>query len=170
MERWKELIVIMLNVRNNLLKADTSGLWQYDFPEVAATKEEVENIQKHLGIKLSDEYIKFLLCANGWKCFYQMVDLFGTHEFVSDKMKHAIKLLNIEIEFNESLKDVKEYLFPIAVSRNDKDLFIMMLNDNNFGEIIWLAGGEIDRFVSFIEFFESMIEYNKEELEEMLTE
>ena len=38
------------------------------------------------------------------------------------------------------------------------------------GQIIWLAGGEIERFHSFSDFFEAMIEYNKEELEDILDE
>ncbi len=29
--------------------------------------------------------------------------------------------INTELEYAESLNDIKEYLFPIAVSRTDKD-------------------------------------------------
>lgn len=37
-------------------------------------------------------------------------------------------------------------MFPIAVSRTDKDLFVMVLTEESeYGQIIWLTGGEIKR-------------------------
>ena len=66
---------------------------------------------------------------------------------------------------------MKEDLFPIAVSRDDLDLFVMVLKKGNrYGEIIWLAGGEIDRYESFTEFFKAMIEYNKLNAEDLRKE
>ncbi len=86
-------------------------------------------------------------------------------------MSLAKTLLNIELEYNESLYGIKDYLFPIAASQTDKDLFVMVLIEGReYGQIILLAGGEIERFLSFSEFFEAMIEYNKEELEDILDE
>lgn len=171
MDKWKERLVEMLMVRNELYKADKGQLWEYHYPEVAAESSEILLAQEKLQIKLSQDYIDFLLCANGWKCFYQLVDLFGTKDFEAENMSLAKTLLNIELEYDESLNDIKEYLFPIAVSRTDKDLFVMVLTEGReYGQIIWLAGGEIERFLSFSDFFEAMIEYNKEELEDILDE
>ncbi len=171
MDKWKELLVEMLLVRDELYKADKEQLWEYHYPEVAAEPSEILLAQKKLQISLCQDYIDFLLCANGWKCFYQLVDLFGTKDFEAENMSRAKMLLNTELEYDESLNDIKEYLFPIAVSRTDKDLFVMVLAEGiEYGQIIWLAGGEIDRFLSFSDFFEAMIAYNKEELEEILDE
>lgn len=171
MDKWKELLVIMLIVRDELYKADREGLWEYHYPEVAVQMNEIVYIQEKLKVKLSKEYINFLLCANGWKCFYQLVDLFGTKDFESEVMEYAKRLLNVELEYNDSLYKIKDFLFPVAVSRTDKDLFVMVLTeDEEYGQIIWLAGGEIDRFESFYEFFKAMIEYNREELEDMINE
>lgn len=171
MDEWKERLVEMLMVRNELYKADKGQLWEYHYPEVAAELSEIILSQEKLQIKLSQDYIDFLLCANGWKCFYQLVDLFGTKDFEAENMSLAKMLLNTELEYDESLNDIKEYLFPIAVSRTDKDLFVMVLKEGKeYGQIIWLAGGEIERFLSFSAFFEAMIEYNKEELEDILDE
>ena len=109
--------------------------------------------------------------ANGWKCFYQLVDLFGTKDFESNMMSYAKTLLNAETEFDESLQKNRDYLFPIAVSQTDNDLFVMVLADGReYGQVIWLAGGVIERFDTFSEFFEAMIEYNKEELEDIMGE
>ncbi len=171
MERCKKDIVALLNVRNRLMEADKQGLWEYHFPEVAATHEEVMQIQGKLKLTLSEEYKTFLLCANGWKCFFQMVDLFGTKELISDKMEFAREILAEEMEYDLELQELKNYLLPIAMSEDDKDLFVMVLADGErFGEVIWLGGGEIERFKSFMEFFESMIKYNEGELERMLTQ
>ena len=171
MDKWKERLVEMLMIRDELYKADNGQLWEYHYPEVAAELREIQLAQEKLEIKLSQDYIDFLLCANGWKCFYQLVDLFGTKDFDAENMSLAKKLLNTELEYDESLNDIKKYLFPIAVSRTDKDLFVMVLAEGReYGQIIWLAGGEIERFLSFSDFFEAMIEYNKEELEDILDE
>ena len=164
-----EKIEEMLMVRNELHKADKELLWKYYYPEVAAEKSEISLCQEKLQIKLSEDYIEFLLCANGWKCFYQLVDLFGTKDFESNMMSYAKTLLNAEIEFDESLQKNRDYLFPIAVSQTDNDLFVMVLADGReYGQVIWLAGGVIERFDTFSEFFEAMIEYNKEELEDIM--
>lgn len=171
MDKWKERLVAMLMVRNELYQADKEQLWEYYYPEVAAEMSEIVFSQEKLQIKLSEEYIDFLLCANGWKCFYQLVDLFGTKDFETEIMSYAKTLLNVEVEYDESLYSIKDCLFPVAVSRTDKDLFVMVLAEGKeYGQVIWLAGGVIERFHSFSEFFEAMIEYNKEELEDIITE
>ena len=169
MDKWKKLLVEMLMVRDELYKADKEQLWEYHYPEVAAEPREILLVQQLLQFPLCQDYIDFLLCANGWKCFYQLVDLFGTKDFEAENMSRAKMLLDTELEYDESLNDIKEYLLPIAVSQTDKDLFVMVLTEGRrYGEVIWLAGGEIERFTSFSDFFEAMIEYNKEELADIL--
>ncbi len=161
MNKWKNRIEEMQAIRDELCQADREQMWEYYHPEEAAERSEIMSVQEKLQINLSQEYIDFLLCANGWKCFYQLVDLFGTKDFDSEIMSYARTLLNAELEDNK-------HLFPIAVSRTDKDLFVMVLETGSeYGQVIWLAGGEIERFDSFGEFFEAMIEYNREELEDM---
>lgn len=171
MNEWKERIEEMRAVRDELYQADREQMWEYYHPEGAAERSEILSAQEKLQINLSQDYIDFLLCANGWKCFYQLVDLFGTKDFDSEIMSYARELLNVELEYHDELRTVKEYLFPIAVSRTDKDLFVMVLAEGSeYGQVIWLAGGEIERFDSFGEFFEAMIEYNQGDLEDMEAE
>ena len=161
-QKWKELIVIMLMVQDEMMKADNDNLWEYHYPKVACKPSDITDIENKIGKKLNQDYIDFLLCANGWNCFYQMVDLFGTNDLISDKMNRAKELLEVEVYYNEELKSLSDRLLPIAVSRDDIDLFVIVLGDGDYaGNVIWLAGGEIDRFESFTEFFKSMLEYNK---------
>lgn len=169
MDKWKERLVRMLIVRNELYEADKEGLWEYHYPEVAASMSEISLIQQKLKVEFSEDYINFLLCANGWKCFYQLVDLFGTKDFETEAIEYSNKMLEAELNNDESLSSIRDSLLPIAVSRTDKDLFVMVLKEGDeYGQIIWLAGGTVECFASFTDFFESMIEYNKEELEDIL--
>ncbi len=168
MNNWKERIIMMLMVKNALSQADNEQLWEYHYPEVAVHMKEILSVQKKLNVKFSEEYTEFLQCANGWKSIYQLVDLFGTKDFDSESMEYARKLLNTEMVNNKSLNRLGGSLFPIAVSQTDKDLFVMVLAEGEeYGQVIWLAGGEVERFASFCEFFDAMIEYNKQELEDM---
>ncbi len=168
MEDWKSIIVTLVYIRQKMRKVDKDNLWEYYLPEVATTKEDIDQVQQKLHICLSDEYQNFLLYANGWSCFYQMVDLFGTKDFISDKMERALEMLSIVLEYNEELYEMKKNLFPIAISRIDIDLFVMVTKKGEmFGEVIWFAGGEIERYKSFTEFFMAMIEYNKLDAEDL---
>ena len=94
MDEWKKLIVILVHIRSQLMEADKEKLWEYHLPGLATTKDKIEKVQKKINLCLSEEYKEFLLCANGWPCFYQMVDLFGTNELMSDKMLRALKMLS----------------------------------------------------------------------------
>ncbi len=171
MYKAKELFAVMYELKNKLREADKNQLWEYYHPEDAAKMDEINFAQEKYKIKFCKEYIDFLLCSNGWRCFYQLVDLLGTKDFETEKMEHAKRLLSVEIQYNDALNRIKDYLFPIAASRTDKDLFVMVLKEGKeYGQIIWLAGGEIERFESFNTFFESMIGYNQEELEDIVGE
>ena len=49
---------------------------------------------------------------------------------------------------------LRHELLPIAVSKFDRDLFVLCLpSSSRPGEIIWFAGEEIDRFENFDEYF-----------------
>lgn len=166
---WKERIVAMLSVRDELYKADEDELWEYHFPEVAANMSDISAVQKKLGVSFSDDHIDFLLCADGWQCFYQDVNLFGTKDYETEMFAYAQKMLDVEVEYIDELREIRDHLLPVAVSKSDKDLFVMVLKEGeDHGAVIWLAGGEIERFDSFSDFFEAMIDYNKEDLEELL--
>lgn len=128
---------------------------------------EISAVQKKLGLSFTEDYIDFLLNANGWKCFYQDVNLFGTRDYETEMFEYAQKLLDVEVEYIDELREIRAYLLPIAVTMTDTDKFVMILKEGEaYGTVIWLAGGEIERFDSFTEFFEAMAEYNLPEIED----
>lgn len=169
MKDWRKAIVDMYKVKQELMACDKKKILSYHLPEVAASEEILIEAEEQLGFKLDNGYRDFLTFANGWKGFYQTVDLFGTKELkdlsLVECAKELIDVINKEGVIVSSGFKVEE-LYPIAATKFDKDIFVITKPDSsNPGIIIWFAGEEIDRFQSFEEFFYSMIEYNKKTLE-----
>ncbi len=157
----------MAIVKHALSEADHQNLWPYYLPEVASTKENIVNAEVALGCKIDELFANFLLFANGWKGFYQYVDLFGTQDLMGGPlMEYALSLLNtIEDSYFVQKGIVRQDLMPIAATLIDKDLFLLgKINSPLSGQIIWHAGEEIEIFENFNEFFMAMVDYNIEEL------
>jgi len=172
-EEWKNNIVTMIYVKQQLMKLDINGMWPHHFPEVAATEEQIRSVEERQGYILDTSYRAFLKHANGWKGFYQTVDLFGTNELLNSSiMKYANGLLDaVEDDVIKATGFLREELLPIATTRFDKDLFVLSCPKSNIpGIVIWIAGEEIDRFSNFNEYYLSMIDYNRAEAEDLKKE
>ncbi|MEC2075840.1 SMI1/KNR4 family protein [Metabacillus fastidiosus] len=167
MSNWKDNITTMVLVKQELMKQDLEHIWPHNFPEVGANEEQILVVEKELGYNFDPMFRDFLKYANGWKGFYQTVNLFGTEQLKkSTVMDYAKTLLNAidEDVLKESGFSTDE-LLPIAATESDKDLFVLCLpNSSTPGAIIWFAGEEIDRFKNFNEYFLAMIDYNREEI------
>ena len=165
---WRPLIVSMIEVQRALFEADKERLWEYHLPRVAASEATLARVERHLGFQLDAVYRAFLAMADGWPWFSQSVKLlFGSPELSgSPALLVANAMLDAAEPYLEAQCGVKRSaVFPIAVSPMDRDVFFMQLQECVLRPpIVWLAGEEIDRYVSFAEFFASMIEYNKLQL------
>ncbi|NMC56791.1 MAG: SMI1/KNR4 family protein [Eubacteriaceae bacterium] len=164
MEKWRDNIVVMIYVKQEIMKLDVNKIWPHHFPEVAATEKEINKAESYLGFKLDSYYREFLKAANGWKGFYQTVDLFGTNEFCGMPiMEHATSMLSaVEDNVIKSIGFSREELIPIAATDLDKDLFVMSRpSSHEPGVVIWLAGEEVERYKNFEEYFLAMIDYNR---------
>lgn len=165
----QSLMKEMVKINTYRKRVDIRNLWEYYLPNLPCNCEDIRNIENQLCVKLDNDYANFLLCANGWNCFNQMIDLFGTDDLISDKMVKAKDLLFIELIHSEGLKLLEDRLLPIAVSRDDIDLFVIVLGNGEFsGNVIWLAGGVIEKFESFSEFFRTMMKYNMREINRLI--
>jgi len=167
MNFWKNSIGIMILIKQDISKHDNEGLWEYYLPEVGANEADIKEIENFFGFPLDKYYREFLTYANGWKSFYQSVDLFGTKEICSNSiMTYTNYILNsLEEAVLTNSGFSRDELFPIGSTKDDKDLFVITKhNSKNPGMIIWYAGEEIDRFSNFKDFFLAMTEYNREEL------
>jgi hypothetical protein len=54
---------------------------------------------------------------------------------------------------------------PVAATTVDLDVFVMpVTGGRQVPPVVWLAGGEIDRFATFDDFVLAMVEYNSRDL------
>lgn len=167
---WQDKIAVMIYIKQAIMKLDVNNLWSHDLPEIAASEEELQKTERILGYRLDNYYRDFLKSANGWKEFYQTVNLFGTKELSGSKiMKYALSLLEaVDDSVFRSIGFTKNELLPIAASEYDKDLFVISVpSSRKPGVIIWLAGEEIDRFPNFKEYYLAMLDYNRDEVHDL---
>lgn len=164
---WPKEIARMAVVKHALSEADNRKIWPYYLPEIAATNEDILKVESFLGEEIDKLYVSFLLYSNGWKGFYQYVDLFGVSELIGgNPMPYALDLLSIIEDSYFCQKGIcRQDLIPIAATLIDKDIFLIgKVTSKISGQIIWYAGEEIEIFKDFDEFFMAMVDYNIEEL------
>jgi len=163
---WKVEISKMVYIKQVISDLDSNKIWPHYLPKVAASNNEIKKLEKKINKSLEHSYKEFLMHANGWQGFYQSVDLLGTNELIyGDKIAVAFELLK-ETDTKSSGVYVQD-LLPIGLALNDIDLFCL---DLKTGNIIWFAGVEIDRFTNFEDFFLTMLDYNREEIDDLQEE
>lgn len=74
-------------------------------------------------------------------------------------------------QYIASLGLQEEVVIPIGSSKADMDVFILVSerSSKNAGEVLWLAGSEVERYPDFREFFEAMVNYNAELAQRLAT-
>ncbi|HMG42505.1 MAG TPA: SMI1/KNR4 family protein [Acidimicrobiales bacterium] len=167
MRDWRPEIVHLVGIKQAIDDADTRGLWEYHLPKVRVSDEEIDAVERHLGIRLDPDYRAFLRYANGWPSFFQSVDLFGTHDlYGSPTFELAQQVLEViePIVYEQAGLEPGKVL-PVAATAEDMDMFVMPVVDGQqVPPVVWIAGGEIDRFPTFDDYVLAMIEYNAREL------
>jgi hypothetical protein len=168
---WKKEIVIAAIVSSEISKRDTKGMWQQQFPEVAATSEQLRQAEERLGMPWDEKYKRFLQFANGWRHFHLHSDIFGTEEIGQGKRwNYAIDLLTyLEDIALESSKISRSDVFPIGVDENSIVLYLLGKSDTTVaGQVFWFQGYEIERYPNFDEFYLAMVDYNRLLVQELI--
>jgi hypothetical protein len=133
--------------------------------------EQLTAVEAQLGHSIDKGYRDFLMCANGWKCFSQTVNLFGTGDLMgSSLMDYALEILCILDDENviASSGFTKAELLPIAATFEDRDLFVMTrATSHQPGVVIWSSGQEIERYLNFEKYFLTMADYNRLEIDRL---
>ncbi|TFI24871.1 hypothetical protein E4P36_21945 [Streptomyces sp. 4R-3d] len=119
---------------------------------------------------MDPEYADFLLHADGWPAILQDIDLFGTADFGGAAYIEAeglVRVIEDEVEIERG--DDFSRLIPIGASRTDIDILVMPCARvaNRLAPVIWLAGGEIERYRTFSDFFRGMIAENHAEADSL---
>lgn len=168
---WKRELVIAHLVKQKIAEVDVNELWESTLPGVAASEEQIRTLEARMGGPLDPQHKEFLLHANGWRAFMQSIDVFSLDDFLDGaRAQRAVDL----VESLEPLDVVcglgKHELLPIAVSSDDIDVMLMAKPETECaGKIFWFAGGLIETFVGFDEWFLAMVDYNRAEYRRLLS-
>ena len=115
---WPQEIATLVAVKQALVEVDSKGLWPHHLPAVGAARWGIEAAERQLGKSFDPAFRTFLSYANGWRGFYQTVDLFGTDDFAgSGSWLSAIDMIDaLDNNLLRSLKLERETLTPIAAT------------------------------------------------------
>ena len=165
---WKPLIAKMMLIKNKIREEKGGDFYPYHLPNAAATDSEIDHISQTVGREIPPDYLDFLRTANGWKGFLLDTDLLGTEELNDPRYLQAANDCFFSLDETQIEGFQKKDLLAVSVNLSDRDVFLMVIAEgNHFGEVVWFAGEEIDRYESFPEFFASMILYNERSLKKL---
>lgn len=165
---WEQEIAKLVYIKQVLSGYDHRKLWPHHLPAVAATREQIAAAENALGYPLVGGYGELLRHANGWRGFYQTIDLFSTEDIIGGARKaNALEMFGaVDDGVIRECGIPREDLVPIAASMLDRHLFVMASPRSRLpGEVLWFAGELIDRFPTFEEFFLAMMDYNRSEID-----
>ena len=176
--KWREAIAELIRLHQHIRDMDAENIWANELPRIPATAEDIHQAEQRLGIELDERFRDFLSVANGWRAFYQWVDLFGTDDLIGEPMRRAeMRLDELARAGVLSQSGVsREDVLPIAMTREGQgattpDLFgIVLPTHQGAGTVVWFSDEEVDRFSSFDEFYLAMLDYNREEIKDLSKE
>ena len=171
---WRSDITKAITVQQACMRVDVDGLWEYSLPELRASEQEIADAERQLGCRLPEQYRSFLLYANGWRCFYQDVHLFGTSDLRGGKLFDRVREF-LQIDIDDGPEGALDFdiddVLPIAASMTQTDTFVIgKVGTPKEGHVIWQAGGVIEEYDSFVEYFRAMVAYDKMQAEALAKE
>jgi hypothetical protein len=160
---WKREIAIAHLVKQKVAEVDTAGLWLHPFPGVAASETDVISLEALLGVSLDSKLREFLLHANGWRSLLHSIDVFSVEDFRDGERKHRADELLESLEDTQDLCEFRpDELMPFAVSTEDIDVFVISRKESHApGRVLWFAGGLVESYPDFDEWFLAMVDYNR---------
>jgi hypothetical protein len=172
---WKRAIGVLILIHQQIKDLDDECIWANELPRVAAHLDRLTQVEFQLCEAIDERYRAFLVCADGWRAFYQWVDLFGSTELLGERIQLARARMSELAQQGVLNKSgyTEADLLPIAMTRpgerdSDPDLFaIVKKHRTGSGRVLWFADEEVDRFESFDAFFLAMLDYNREEVRDL---
>lgn len=162
---WQVLIVEMVKAKQALHDVDTGGVFEYHLPRLACTEEQLRAVEAAIDEPLDPLYRDFLSHAGGWRWFSLEVHLFRPEELCGGPaMDYALEMLRFA-DLSEAGCTLTD-LLPIASGPNNTDVFSIGRKGTVVeGRVLWIAGGLIDAYEDFEEYFASMIAYTRLDVE-----
>ena len=151
------------------MEADWKGIWNYAVPHVHATEETVASTEAQLGFRLPESYRGFLLASNGWPYFYLDMTAFSTSDLLGGELHEAGQT---QLELEECVEAmaadgvIAADHFPVAASLESIDVALMgKPGTPAAGTVSWVRGEVIERYDDFLDYYLSMMELSKQEIE-----
>ena len=161
----------MVEVKSHLSDVD-GGFWPYYLPALKAEMSAIDQVESRLGFDLPSSYRRFLGYANGWRGFFQTIDLLSCDQLLrGDEYASSGEVANpIGHKDWQTLDLDPESTVIIGGSTHEADLFVIdfSLFIDHEAPIVWIAGERIQTWPAFVDFFSSMIEYNRREIAHFL--
>lgn len=159
---YKAAIGYLFQIRERIRAVDLAGLYEYCYPKIAASENAITEWEDSQMVSLPKQYKNFLLAADGWKNVSQDKSLFGLNDLSLASDSKYVKRLDYCVDNLDSTGDIK-YLLPIGAAEYANDLYLLVLDKSSsfYGNVIWAAGEEIERYNDFDDFFLSLIAYSK---------
>ena len=166
---WKRELVIAHLVKEKIAEVDVDELWENTLPEVAASEDQLRSLEARLGYELDPQHRDFLRHANGWRALMQDIDVLGIEDLVGGPRATRVAELVDSLEPLEPLCGLgKSDMLPIAVASAGIDVMMMARpHSATPGKVMWFAGGLIDTFPGFDEWFLTMVDHNREEYQRL---
>ncbi len=170
MTNWPALIGEHIQVHQQIRALDREGLWEHALPSLGASEADVARLEEKLG-QLPPQFRSFLLAADGWRAFYQWVDLFSVRELLGQEREEATRLVPAALGPYRA----PSFLAVAATRAEERDLgadvFFLALSGPTVGRVDWIGGAEVvDTFSDFAEFFVSMTAYERREEKRLVKE
>lgn len=169
---WKRCIVELVEIKQRMSQLDVDHLWKYHLPEVAATQDQLDQVEAYLGEPLDAHHRQFLELAGGWRAFQQNVDLFGPADLLGSEFFQVAQSRLDDLEDSVLVQSGhgRAQLLPIACSQHTIELHVIVRpSAPEPGTVIWFNGYEIDRYPTFDDYFLAMVEYGRREVEFLKT-
>jgi hypothetical protein len=168
---WKKEIAAIFLLQQEITRLDAEQMWDHRLPNIAAPESAIESVRAKYGDRLCSGHLEFLRHADGWTNVLQYVEVFGTSDLMSGERYARAKVTLDELEEASvlSASDLElEDVVIVAASSADPDVYVSPLKGcENEGAVYWFAGGEIQRFADFEDFFLGLVDYNRRQLKRM---
>lgn len=155
-----------INARQGFAEADTENLFGYSLPRVAATEEEVSQVEHTLGRSLPEDYRTFLLCCSGWPHFVQDIDLYGVAELATLGTGSVLDDLHPSALMEAGIDLQRDGVVAIGSAREDRHRIVLTTSGLTPGRVVWFAGTMVDSFAPFSDALASFTALTRESIEE----
>jgi hypothetical protein len=163
---WPDLIGLLVLVKQEIAEREPGGPYVYALPRVGASAADLDAAAARVG-ELDPEYREFLTFADGWPEFSLSTQLMGTSDLLGAVYDTAQDYLETTLAPADLGLDAAR-LLPVAVASEDKDVIVVGRPGTPLaGQVVWLAGEEVDRYPSFRAWFTDTLEHHRRMLDRL---